>query len=420
MSVDKNSLVNPGDLLAAVRTIYGPDCKVLGWDVKQGTETVQGYASLMLRAKVKVKTRHGGVTEVNLMVKRQPTVSAQREMIESFGNIIAREGTFFSSILPRLQENSPNLPIVRALVAYKDAMVMEDLCDAGFQTIPKTMQDIGRGKVLTFPLARMCVRKLAKIHAASANEKWTKIMPVEYFDVDPMMDSKNAEQFQLFIGMTVQSIIIPLMKKMFLHTPSIDKFVEYLSSPLLLSKAIDSIKFDTKKGPNVLVHGDCHLNNMMFKLDDNGNPIDMRFIDFQLARYGQATTDLVYFLYTSAGKEFREKYEIDLIRAYVEAFNSELCVTPDLIDFDNFWKSYEKARYYGLVIALGIRPMQFLPAFAAPSDGELTEEFFDMDRIANIPVLAAAAYENDELFKEEMDGLIPHAMAVMNEYVFVE
>ncbi|XP_059488163.1 uncharacterized protein LOC132203988 [Neocloeon triangulifer] len=419
MSDDKKSLVHPGDLLAAVRAIYGSDCKILGWDVKLGNETVQGFVALMLRAQVEVKTPNGGVSEVNLMVKRAPTVAGQLAMVENFGNIIAREGIFFSTILPRLEENSPNLPIVKALVAHKDVIIMEDLCAAGFKNIPKSMQDIGRGKKLTFPLARMCVRKLAKIHAASANEKWTKIMPVEFFDVDTMADSKNTEHFQQFLSLMLHTVIIPIMKKIFLDTPSIDKFIEYLSSPQLFSNAIDGIICDKNKGPNVLVHGDCHLNNMMFKLDDNRNPIDMRFIDFQITRYGQATTDLVYFLYTSAGKEFREKYEMDLIRAYVEAFNAELCVTPDLLNFDSFWKSYEEARYYGVVVALAIKPMQFLTAFAPPSGGELKDEYFEeKDKIANLPAIAAAAYENDILFKEEMDCLIPHAMAVMNKYVF--
>jgi len=155
-------------------------------------------------------------------------------------------------------------------------------------------------------------------------------------------------------------------------------------------------------------------------LDKDKTALDMRFIDFQIVRYGPPTSDLVYFLYTASGKDFREKHELDILKAYVEAFNAEACVTPDILDFDKFYAYYEKARYFGMVIAMGMRPMQFLPEFQLPSEGgEITDEF--LENMSNMEAAMApgvAAFDNDPVFNKEIRGLIAHGMAVMHKYVY--
>jgi Ecdysteroid kinase-like family len=147
----------------------------------------------------------------------------------------------------------------------------------------------------------------------------------------------------------------------------------------------------------------------------------MRFIDFQIVRYGPPTSDLVYFLYTTSNKEFREKYEADLLRAYVEAFNAEACVTPDVMDHDKLVAHFERARYFGMVISLGMRPMLLLPEFQPPSEGgEISDEFLEGMKDMNIKIVAPAltAFDNDDFFNKELRELISHSMAVMHKYVY--
>jgi hypothetical protein len=268
-NTDKNSLVHPGDILAAVRAIHGPAVRVLGWDVKQGTETIQGFASLMLRAKVSVKTAHGEDKVVSVMVKRKPALAAHAAALVSMGNIIARESAFFNMAVPRLLENCPDLPIVKTLVTHDEAILMEDLCEAGFETLTKTFADIGRKHALTYPIARMVVRKLAKYHAASLGHDWKNIMPAGYFDHDPLLEGPSSEQFKMFINMSVQNMIIPIMKKIYLDTPSINDYIAFMSSPQFFDNILQFVKYDSTFTPNVLLHGDCHLNNMMFKVKFN-------------------------------------------------------------------------------------------------------------------------------------------------------
>ena len=149
----------------------------------------------------------------------------------------------------------------------------------------------------------------------------------------------------------------------------------------------------------------------------------MRFIDFQIVRFGPPTADLIYFLYLTSNKEFREKYEADILRAYVEAFNAEACVTPDVMDHQKLVAHFENARYFGMVLSLAMRPTLLLPAFQPSGEGgEITDEYFegmkDMDAAIMTPALVA--FENDDFFNKELRGLISHSMAVMHKYVYPE
>ncbi len=55
----------------------------------------------------------------------------------------------------------------------------------------------------------------------------------------------------------------------------------------------------------VICHGDLLMSNMLFKyghLEDDADavrPTEVKFIDFQSARFASLATDLVYFLFTS-------------------------------------------------------------------------------------------------------------------------
>ncbi|CAB3361504.1 Hypothetical predicted protein [Cloeon dipterum] len=417
-SDDKKSLVHPGDLLAAVRTRFGPDARIIDYQVVQGTETIQGFASLMLRAKVKVEDGDQK-REINFMVKRTPVVALHAEMLASMGNVVEREGIFFDTLLPILEERSPSLPVVKALVCHKDALIMEDLCDKGFKTVAKDFGEMGRG-ALTLPIARMSFRQLAKLHAASLDIDWKQVAPPGFFAQDILMEGKAAEQFGEHFGKTIEMVIIPILRKIKPDLPGLEKYVEFLRSKTMFDNMIPFTKYDEANGPNLLLHADFHLNNTMFKLSEDGTPQDMRFIDFQILRYAPPYTDLVNFLYTGTNNSFRVQHEKDLIRIYIEAFNAAANRTPDLLDFDTFYTGYDNARYYGVVFALGAKPMLLMSQLNPDAGGEVTEEIMEAMQNTDLSAPAMAFFDNDPVFKQEMEELIEHTIEVFKRYVSIE
>lgn len=56
---------------------------------------------------------------------------------------------------------------------------------------------------------------------------------------------------------------------------------------------------------NVVLHGDCWVNNFLFKTGPNDELIDMVFVDFQNPRFGHPLCDLLYFIMTSVKLEHK-------------------------------------------------------------------------------------------------------------------
>lgn len=82
-----------------------------------------------------------------------------------------------------------------------------------------------------------------------------------------------------------------------------------------------------------ILHGDFWNNNMLFKYaSHNGDvssvqhdvPVSIKMIDFQVSRIGHPASDILYFLYTSAAPETREKYMEALLRLYYDTLTTDL------------------------------------------------------------------------------------------------
>jgi aminoglycoside phosphotransferase (APT) family kinase protein len=74
-------------------------------------------------------------------------------------------------------------------------------------------------------------------------------------------------------------------------------------------------------GFQILNHGDIWLNNMMFKSDEEGKPLDVSMIDFQGPFWGSPVNDLMYFLISSVADDIK----IDHFDELVGFYHDQLC-----------------------------------------------------------------------------------------------
>ncbi|XP_018376529.1 PREDICTED: uncharacterized protein LOC108769818 [Trachymyrmex cornetzi] len=72
---------------------------------------------------------------------------------------------------------------------------------------------------------------------------------------------------------------------------------------------------------NVINHGDFHVNNMLFRYDNDGKPIDHIFVDFQLCVYTIPVHDLIYFLNTSPSLDIMENKKIIPLNEYLDTLS---------------------------------------------------------------------------------------------------
>lgn len=76
-------------------------------------------------------------------------------------------------------------------------------------------------------------------------------------------------------------------------------------------------------GYRVLVHGDFHIRNMMFRKDDQGALIDCVFLDFQAPNFQSPAFD-VYSLLNCVGSREARAHRWDVVKMYYKVFADSL------------------------------------------------------------------------------------------------
>ena len=85
-------------------------------------------------------------------------------------------------------------------------------------------------------------------------------------------------------------------------------------------------------GFQILNHGDIWINNMMFKSDDNGNPLDVSMIDYQGPFWAGPGVDLMYFMITSVADDIK----IDQFDNLIEFYHVELTKALKKLNYDAY------------------------------------------------------------------------------------
>lgn len=100
------------------------------------------------------------------------------------------------------------------------------------------------------------------------------------------------------------------------------------------------------------------VNNFLFKYED-GQPIDVVFVDYQLSFHSSPGIDLNYFINTSPKNDVRELNRLQLIEIYYESFVRTLneldCSTH--ITFDAMKSEIETREFYGFMASVGVLPI---------------------------------------------------------------
>ncbi|XP_031621919.1 uncharacterized protein LOC116339969, partial [Contarinia nasturtii] len=82
-------------------------------------------------------------------------------------------------------------------------------------------------------------------------------------------------------------------------------------------------------GFNVITHGDMFMNNLLYCHDQNGKPIDIRFVDFACGKLVSPSRDVVTLLYGSSHSSIKQDDREHLIQYY----HSELVKYLKLLKF---------------------------------------------------------------------------------------
>lgn len=135
---------------------------------------------------------------------------------------------------------------------------------------------------------------------------------------------------------------VKILSELTKHMPGFEKISKKLenSSEQFYRKICNAFK-SNELCLTALCHGDLWTNNIMFKYDSNGQPIDAILIDYQFSNCGPIVMDLANVLYTSSDENFRESHWNELIQHYHSEFTDILLKLeysqniPSLNDLEN-------------------------------------------------------------------------------------
>ncbi|XP_046392440.1 uncharacterized protein LOC124160602 [Ischnura elegans] len=433
-SSEMASLVSRQHLLESIRILTGRSDVVLmeDVDVHRATTGVEGFLSIVLRVKVSYHFQDDQeIRRKTFVVKRFP----QTEMLVEFSQrsgIFTREGTFLDkvvSIMKRLSDGKVEIPLPECYhIVYggdDDTIVMEDLSEGGYRTPSPSYLSEG----LDLCHCRLAMQKLGTLHGfAVAAERslppeiggWLGAFPpfsqeVCFYEAPPGVPPSP------LTGMTLNAIetILMLSKnidglpKEAEESGKLEKVLEGLWSTLCrLVKA-------NPGSPNVPCHGDCWMNNMMFLYEGpgSGRPVDLKFIDLQVTRYCHPAIDILYFMYLSTSRSFRENHLDDLLAVYHASMKETLEAvsggTPPL-SLEQLRKDvHVQFKPFGVIIGAVMTPFFMLGEDFVKADADqLTPSALDdMLKTGNADAVRNR-YAQDAKFKTRMEEVISELVEV--------
>lgn len=196
-----------------------------------------------------------------------------------------------------------------------ECVLLEDLSVNGFKMIDRYTEEVEADHVY------LIMEALGKFHAISfalkdqQPEKFQKF--TSHFDEifirrnDPMMRDYFLGQSESFFKVLSSDEDAYLREK-------VKKFLE--THPM--DTAADCIELE--KQALVITHGDTWQNNTMFRYDDNGKPIEVSLLDWQISRYVSPIVDIIYFIFNCTTKKLRDAHYDGFLKTYHKSLSKHI------------------------------------------------------------------------------------------------
>lgn len=282
-------------------------------------------------------------------------------------NLFLTEQQILQDVLPRIErlvgrQIGPKVYYSSDIVRV---IIMEDLAKRGF-----VIKDRQRG--LSLEHCVLVMEQIARMHAGSVALFEKKPEKVSSFR-DGLLSAKCPKSF--FRMMEVSLINIGNVLKHWSDQKCAGVATKLIKlAETITPRCLDVYNYDADEFC-VLNHGDCWVNNIMFKEGIKGEPIEAIFVDYQMSVYTSPAIDLHYFLNTCP--EISVKCEKDdfLLTTYLNTLRSTMkklgCKTEPPTMEDLKAALYKRRQY---AICAGI--VLYLRMIANKEDTEDFEELF--------------------------------------------
>ncbi|XP_011705477.1 PREDICTED: uncharacterized protein LOC105460678 [Wasmannia auropunctata] len=186
---------------------------------------------------------------------------------------------------------------------HPSLLAIEDLMPLGFRMTDLTGLDLAHSILVLHGLARF--------HAASVAVCEKEPKQKEMY-TRGLFNNQNPSETKDFFNRGTKALSEEIV-----NWPEVKKYSEKIAklSDHIYQIATDAAKLSENEF-NVINHGDSHLKNMLFKYDNDSNPTDQIFVDFQASVYTSPAVDFLYFLNSSLSLDVFENKKNVLLNEY--------------------------------------------------------------------------------------------------------
>lgn len=292
-------------LQSVLNSKYGQDVEVSNFAVKVATKKGDNYTSEMFRIVVTLVTGE----KHHLILKKTHTDKDKSSVVDVYG-YFEKEIKFYTKYLPKINE------ILRYVDEYEEITPELIFCDPETEVI--ILDDLSnkgyapgdRANRLCRESGKCVIRKLAKYHAATLvlNKRLNGALEeptFETFSIDgPYKEYMTNHPYAVLEAVTSWG----------------DEFAHLIPKLEKIAKKYRELAHEatvSKRGLNVLVHGDIWYTNVLVKKHECIVE-DIRLIDFQLNCWASLAVDILYFVFRSLNEEDYETGFDYLIEIYHE------------------------------------------------------------------------------------------------------
>ncbi|GLH00635.1 Uncharacterized protein GBIM_06959 [Gryllus bimaculatus] len=377
---------------------------IVNIDVKRATGKGDNYLSLIYRTYVEYRLPESDdVHSKDLVVKGFPPGEFMQNYIDETG-VFKREISIYNDVLPKLYafaDSRLGSGLFKKFspafyeTSREDILILEDLKPQGFVMA-------SRKNRLDYPHAKLIIQNLARFHALSF--VYSECYPEFLSDfVDSLFGEMNRKRLEMFMPSLLKGITDTVRKW--------EGFGEIASKlDRLLDTFVDriiNVNNPTDAFVNVLIHGDCWVNNILFNYSEAGVPKDMRFVDFQIARKTSPAIELQYFLFTSLRNQVRIDHFEDLLREYCEVFATyakKLGYTGTVFTYEDLQKEINRTLFFGLSSAM----TTMAAVLAEPEDTPDMENITEEEMTNGDQVDTFVKMYESPLFRDAFENLLPY------------
>ncbi|XP_068229657.1 uncharacterized protein [Palaemon carinicauda] len=372
--ITPQSLITEGHVKEALRCDKGSDAVLESWKVVDFTKPGDNYSSVVTSVEVRY-LKDNEECEVTYVVKLNGL-----RTVEGFPDLMPvlfdKEGKFYQNGLPDLNEalvsaGQEPLRFPKCFHVFledkKEQIYFEDLRARDFKMFD-------RRKGLDKDHVVLVMKEIARLHSASyllmsrCEEGETPATKHKYLAKDYLnFIPGNKHWFLPILQRPIDTGIMMLEK-----VGGYETAIKWMKSFRYEIKDVLSVQMHSKKFNNIC-HGDCWNNNILFRYNDEGRPIEVMFVDLQMCREASLATELNYFLFTSLTGDTRKPHFDYFMSVYHSSYKEVLegGNLPMYFTQEELVQEFRDKNKYGLLFASLILPNSLVEPDEVP---EMTDK----------------------------------------------